>query len=101
MSRFEGAIEHFDGDGFLATFNTRRDQRDHALRPNRTGLALQEALAAATRGHPGGPRPRVGIDMGKAIARDEDRRASQGDGNHRSREQLDPRRRQGIEDRAA
>ena len=42
--RFGGEVEKFIGDGIVATFNSRGDQPDHALRAARAALALQRAV---------------------------------------------------------
>ena len=70
ISRFGGEIEHFTGDGILATFNTRGDQPDHALRAARTAVALQEAMARLAAGHPDWPALRVGVNSGPAVVRE-------------------------------
>ena len=68
IARAGGEIEHFAGDGLLATFNTRGDRPDHAVRAARTGLELQRAWAADA--HPGWPGLRVGVNTGPAIVRE-------------------------------
>ena len=68
--RFGGDLEKFIGDGLLATFNTRGDQDDHAVRAARAALALQEELAALTELHPEWPRMRVGVNSGEAALRE-------------------------------
>jgi class 3 adenylate cyclase len=68
--RFGGEVEKFMGDGMMATFNSRGDQPDHALRAARAGLALQEAIGALADAHPGWPRLRVGINSGDAVVRE-------------------------------
>ena len=52
--QFGGEVEKFIGDGVMATFNSRGDQPDHALRAARAALALQQRFAAARREHPDG-----------------------------------------------
>ncbi len=47
--RFGGEIEKFIGDGIVATFNSRGDQPDHALRASRAALALQRDARGARR----------------------------------------------------
>ena len=47
--RFGADVETFIGDGIVATFNSRGDQPDHALRASRAALALQQATAAYAR----------------------------------------------------
>jgi adenylate cyclase len=70
VSRHGGDIEHFTGDGMLATFNTRGGQPDHALRAARAALELQEGMAALAGEHPDWPRLRVGVNSGQAIVRE-------------------------------
>jgi class 3 adenylate cyclase len=52
--RFGGEVEKFTGDGIMATFNSRGDQPDHALRAAGAALALQQAQSALVRAHPAG-----------------------------------------------
>jgi adenylate cyclase len=54
----------------MATFNTRGQQPDHAIRAARTAIALQEAMARQAAEHPGWPRLRVGVNSGSAIVRE-------------------------------
>ncbi len=68
--RFGGEIEKFIGDGIVATFNSRGDQPDHALRAAQAALALQRALSALADEHPGWPRLRVGVNSGEAVVRE-------------------------------
>jgi class 3 adenylate cyclase len=68
--RFGGEVEKFIGDGLMATFNTRGDQPDHALRAARAALALQRELTALADSHPGWPRLRVGVNSGDAVVRE-------------------------------
>lgn len=68
--RFGGELEKFIGDGLVATFNSRGDQRDHALRAARAALELQRAIGALADGHPGWPRLRVGVNSGDAVVRE-------------------------------
>jgi class 3 adenylate cyclase len=68
--RFGGELEKFIGDGLVATFNTRGDQHDHAVRAARAALALQEELAAVAELHPEWPRMRVGVNSGEAAVRE-------------------------------
>ena len=65
--RFGGEVEKFIGDGIVATFNSRGDQPDHALRAARAALALQHAVAALADEHPGWPRLRIGVNSGEAV----------------------------------
>jgi class 3 adenylate cyclase len=68
--RFGGELEKFIGDGLMAVFNSRSDQRDHALRAARAALALQCELAAIAEQHPDWPRMRVGVNSGEAVVRE-------------------------------
>ncbi|HEY7398867.1 MAG TPA: adenylate/guanylate cyclase domain-containing protein [Gaiellaceae bacterium] len=68
--RFGGELEKFIGDSIAATFNSRGDQPDHALRASRAALALQEALTALAEQHPEWPRLRVGVNSGEAVLRE-------------------------------
>jgi class 3 adenylate cyclase len=68
--RFGGEVEKFIGDGIVATFNSRGDQRDHALRASCAALALQRAVAAFADQHPGWPRLRIGVNSGEAVVRE-------------------------------
>jgi class 3 adenylate cyclase len=68
--RFGGELEKFIGDGVVATFNSRGDQPDHALRAARAGLALQDSLAAVAAEHPEWPRMRVGVNSGEVVLRE-------------------------------
>jgi adenylate cyclase len=68
--RFGGELEKFTGDGMYATFNSRGDQPDHALRAARAALALQDAICEVADEHPGWPRLRVGVNSGEAVVRE-------------------------------
>ena len=68
--RFGGEVEKFIGDGIVATFNSRGDQPDHALRAARAALALQRELAVLAEEHPNWPRLRVGVNSGEAVVRE-------------------------------
>ncbi|MFZ1992800.1 MAG: adenylate/guanylate cyclase domain-containing protein [Solirubrobacteraceae bacterium] len=68
--RFRGDIEKFMGDGMMATFNSRGDQPDHALRAARAALALQAEIGQLAEQHPGWPRLRVGVNSGNAVLRE-------------------------------
>jgi class 3 adenylate cyclase len=68
--RFGGEVEKFMGDGMMATFNSRGDQPDHALRAAGAALALQQALGGLADEHPGWPRLRVGVNSGPAMVRE-------------------------------
>jgi adenylate cyclase len=68
--RFGGEVEKFIGDGMMATFNSRGDQRDHAVRAAGAALALQRELTAIAEANPGWPRLRVGVNSGLASVRE-------------------------------
>ena len=68
--RFGGEIEKFIGDGVVATFNSRGDQPDHALRAACAALALQRELARLTIEHPEWPQMRIGVNSGEAVLRE-------------------------------
>lgn len=68
--RFAGEVEKFMGDGMMATFNSRDDQPDHAVRAARAGLALQKEIGGLADEHPGWPRLRVGVNSGNAVLRE-------------------------------
>lgn len=68
--RFSGDIEKFMGDGMMATFNSRGDQPDHAVRAARAALALQAEIGQLAEQHPGWPRLRVGVNSGNAVLRE-------------------------------
>jgi adenylate cyclase len=65
--RFGGVVEKFIGDGIVATFNSRGDQPDHAVRAASAALALQHATAAHAEKHPDWPRLRIGVNSGEAV----------------------------------
>jgi class 3 adenylate cyclase len=67
---FDGHVEKFMGDGMMATFNSRGDQPDHAVRAARAGLALQKEIGGLADQHPGWPRLRVGVNSGDAVLRE-------------------------------
>jgi class 3 adenylate cyclase len=67
---FGGEVEKFIGDAIVATFNSRGDQPDHALRAARAGLELQGRMAGLLAVHPEWPRLRVGINTGEARVRE-------------------------------
>ena len=68
--RFGGELEKFIGDGIVATFNSRGDQPDHALRAARAALALQREFGALAEHHPEWPRMRVGVNSGDVVLRE-------------------------------
>jgi class 3 adenylate cyclase len=68
--RFGGELEKFIGDGMMATFNSRGDRPDHAVRAAGAALALQRELSAVADANPGWPRVRVGVNSGVAVVRE-------------------------------
>ena len=85
--RFGGELEKFMGDGIMATFNSRGDQPDHAVRAAGAALALQRELTAIAEANPGWPRLRVGVNTGVAVgARDGRRRVRRLRGRRRYRQ---------------
>ena len=67
---FGGQVEKFMGDGMMATFNSRGDEPDHAVRAAGAALALQRELTAIAEANPGWPRLRVGVNSGVAVVRE-------------------------------
>jgi adenylate cyclase len=67
---FGGEVEKFIGDGVAASFNSRGDQPDHALRAAQAALALQRRLTMVAEQHPHWPRMRVGVNSGEAVLRE-------------------------------
>jgi class 3 adenylate cyclase len=70
IARAGGEIDHFVGDGLLATFNTRGNRPDHAARAARAALDLQSQMARLAESRPSWPRARVGVNTGTAIVRE-------------------------------
>jgi adenylate cyclase len=68
--RFGAQVEKFIGDGIVATFNTRGDQPDHAVRAARAALALQRAVGKLAAEHPDWPALRIGVNSGDAVLRE-------------------------------
>jgi adenylate cyclase len=67
VERHGGEIDRLIGDAIMATFNTRGDQPDHALRASRAALAIQEASQVVAREHPEWPRFRAAVNSGEAL----------------------------------
>ena len=67
---FRSVVEKFMGDGMMATFNSRGDQPDHALRASRAALEVQRRLGELADANPAWPRLRVGVNTGDAIIRE-------------------------------
>jgi adenylate cyclase len=68
--RFGGEVEKFIGDGMMASFNSRGNQPDHAVRAAGAALCLQQELTRMADEHPGWPRLRVGVNSGDAMVRE-------------------------------
>jgi class 3 adenylate cyclase len=68
--QYGGEVEKFMGDGIMATFNSRGDQPDHALRAARAALDLQQRLSQLADEHPGWPRLRIGVNTGEAVVQE-------------------------------
>ncbi|HSD80857.1 MAG TPA: adenylate/guanylate cyclase domain-containing protein, partial [Solirubrobacteraceae bacterium] len=68
--RFGGEVEKFMGDGMMATFNSRGDEPDHAVRAAGAALALQREVTALAEANPAWPRLRVGVNTGVAVVRE-------------------------------
>jgi adenylate cyclase len=67
---YGGEVEKFIGDAIMATFNSRGDQPDHAVRAARASLELQHQMGLLIAGHPGWPKLRVGVNTGPALVRE-------------------------------
>ena len=67
---YGGEVEKFMGDAIMATFNTRGDQPDHAVRAARAALELQREMRVLTAAHPDWPQLRVGVNTGQALVRE-------------------------------
>ena len=62
-----GEIDRLVGDAIVATFNTRGDQPDHAMRAARAALEVLRASEPAGTAHPDWPRFRIGVNSGEAM----------------------------------
>jgi class 3 adenylate cyclase len=67
---FGGEVEKFIGDALVATFNSRGDQPDHALRAAGAALELQSRLSALSDRREPWPKIRVGVNSGDVIVRE-------------------------------
>jgi class 3 adenylate cyclase len=67
IERGGGVVEHFAGDGVLASFNTADDQPDHPSRAAATALAIIEAGRPLAATHPDWPIFRAGVNTGPVI----------------------------------
>jgi class 3 adenylate cyclase len=68
--RFGGEVEKFIGDAIMATFNSRGDQPDHALRAARAALEVQRRFNDLADAHAQWPRARIGVNTGIAVVRE-------------------------------
>ena len=62
-----GVVEHFAGDGVMASFNTATEQPDHAVRAATTALAIVAAGHGLASDHPRWPIFRIGVNTGPAV----------------------------------
>jgi adenylate cyclase len=62
-----GEIDRLVGDAIVATFNTRGDQPDHALRASRAALEVLRATEPPSFLHPDWPHFRIGVNSGEAM----------------------------------
>jgi class 3 adenylate cyclase len=68
VTREDGLIESFAGDGLLVIFNALGDQPDHAARAVRTAVAIRETVDRLGSGRPEPiPRFHIGINTGSAF----------------------------------
>lgn len=69
VMKYEGTLDKFFGDGFMALFNAPMDQLDHPRRAAMTALALQQEAQTYAMGLPAGLRLafRVGLHTGEAV----------------------------------
>ena len=67
IERGGGVVEHFAGDGVLASFNTADNQPDHPSRASATALAIIEAGRPLAATHPDWPIFRAGVNTGPVI----------------------------------
>ncbi len=68
IERHGGVITQYQGDAMLITFNTVKDDPDHAANAVRTALAIQEATRNRTFGDGLPMRTRCGINTGRIVA---------------------------------
>ena len=67
IERGGGVVEHFAGDGVLASFNTADNQPDHPSRASATALAIIEAGGPLAATHADWPIFRAGVNTGPVI----------------------------------
>jgi adenylate cyclase len=68
VERHGGVITQFQGDAMLITFNTVRDDADHAAKAVRTALEIQELTRERLFGGAVRMRTRCGINTGRIVA---------------------------------
>ena len=68
VERHGGVITQFQGDAMLITFNTVRDDPDHAAKAVRTALEIQELTRERLFGNAVRMRTRCGINTGRIVA---------------------------------
>jgi len=68
IERHGGVITQYQGDAMLITFNTVKDDPDHAANAVRTALAIQEATGSRSFGDGLRMRTRCGINTGRIVA---------------------------------
>jgi adenylate cyclase len=68
VDRHGGVITQFQGDALLVTFNTVRDDPDHAAKAVRAALEIRDATAQRLFGGDVTMRTRCGINTGKIVA---------------------------------
>ena len=68
VERHGGVITQFQGDAMLITFNTVRDDADHAAKAVRTALEIQELTRERLFGGAVRMRTRCGINSGRIVA---------------------------------
>jgi len=68
IDRHGGVITQYQGDAMLITFNTVKDDPDHAANAVRTALAIQDATRDRSFGEGLRMRTRCGINTGRIVA---------------------------------
>ncbi len=68
IERHGGVITQYQGDAMLITFNTVKDDPDHAANAVRTALAIQDATRERSFGEGLRMRTRCGINTGRIVA---------------------------------
>lgn len=68
VDRHGGVITQFQGDGMLVTFNTVRDDPDHAAKAVRTAAEIQEMTRERLFGGDVRMRTRCGLNTGRIVA---------------------------------